>query len=74
MQRGCLHGVMTWLAERRGGKVAVSLWVVGMLVPIDSTTSTSWSSVRVMCDRTSLFCSVGCRSAMNRGDVKCNVA
>ena len=57
---------------RRCGSVAVSMWVVGVMVSNAMVTSTNWSAVSVNCARTSMFCSVGWRREINLGEVKCS--
>ena len=56
-------GPFSW----RFGSVALSTCVVGDVFSV-SVISMSCSSVGVSCARTSVFCSVGCRSDMNRGE------
>ena len=57
--------------RRRLRTFALAMRFVGMLVPRLRVMSMSCSYVGVSCARTSRLCSVGWRSEMNRGDIKC---
>lgn len=73
LHREFLHFVVETSDERKCGRIAVSVCVVGVVDPNDSTTSISWASVSLCAARTRMFCKMGCLSAMNLGDIKCRV-
>ena len=67
----CLHMVIVGVLFRRLGSLAVSVCGVGVMLSRWRIMSMNCPSVGCSLARTRLFCTVGCRREMKRGDVKC---
>ena len=71
---GFRQGVMVRRVGFGLGSIAVSLCGVACeVLPSMQMMSTNWSSVGLILALTSRLCRVGCRSAINRGEVKCSL-
>ena len=68
----CLHMVIVGVLFRSLGSLAVSVCGVGVVLSRWRIMSMNCSSVGCNLARTRLFCIVGCRREMKRGDVKCS--
>ena len=68
----CLHMVIVGVLFRSLGSLAVSVCGVGVVLSRWRIMSMTCSSVGCSLARTRLFCIVGCRREMKRGDVKCS--
>ena len=67
----CLHMVIVGVLFHRLGSLAISVCGVGVMLSRWRIMSMNCSSVGCSLARTRLFCTVGCRREMKRGDVKC---
>ena len=68
----CLYMVIVGILFRRLGSLAVSVCGVGVMFSRWRMMSMNCSSVGCSLARTRLFCIVGGRREMKRGDVKCS--